>query len=421
MDVLRINRTSFQPMDLVEGFSSIIWTERYNVPGDFEFRTPDIDRVRGALPLECLVSLRETTEVAMVETHEIEKDDDGEDVLVVRGRTLDFFIEHRVVTSEWRWYNKPWRMHRNYTIAQTVEVILWNFFVNNSDAPVLGLGQNDYWIYSGDYYRIKNSVVTDTTPSPEPGESRRRWLRDGPIDDKFWTYLIRGDLGFRTWRPPSRGGRVWVAAGRGNPNIGIWHKEPWEDINDLRWDIYNGLDRTVDQLDNPNVIFTYDQGHLSDAKYLFNRKDHKDLISVASDAGGQNEFYSNDIQPTGFDMRQMFYDIGPTPEYPPDATQAERDAWWDFIEDIQDTAMVQLQKQNRGRFILSTGISPTAPYVYGVDYNLGDKVTVKAEYGGQRTMVVTEYTRTQDAEGERGFPGFIYPYELNPNPVPPPD
>lgn len=410
-------------MALVEGFSSIIWTERYNVPGDFEFRTPDIERVRAALPEECLVSLRETQEVAMVETHEIEKDDDGEDVLVIRGRTLEFFIEHRIIDPIPEYYNKPFRMHRNYTIAQAVEVIFWNFFVNNSDYQVLGPGvTSSIRLYPSDWFRIPNTVVTDTTPSPEPGDSRRRWLRQGDVAEKVWTYLIRGDLGIRTIRPPSRGGRVWVAAGLNNNNIGIWHKEPWADINDLRWDIYNGLDRTANQMDRPSVIFSYDQGHLTDSKYLFDRKNHKDMIVLVSNAGGQNNYYGHGYAPWGFDMRMMWYDMGKAPGSDGgQPTEKELNDWFDWVNDFEETAEIELKKQNRGQFILSTGVSPTAPYVYGVDYELGDKVTVKAEYGGDRTMIVSEYTRTQDAEGERGFPGFIYPYELNPNPVPPPD
>ena len=45
-------------------------------------------------------------------------------------------------------------------------------------------------------------------------------------------------------------------------------------------------------------------------------------------------------------------------------------------------------------------------YRYGVDYNLGDKVSVVNEYGIKGTAIVTEITEVEDENGYKIVPTF---------------
>jgi hypothetical protein len=69
-------------------------------------------------------------------------------------------------------------------------------------------------------------------------------------------------------------------------------------------------------------------------------------------------------------------------------------------------AKIELKKHNRAVLFDGT-ISPLSPYKYNSEYFLGDKVTLLAEYGYEAQMQVSEYVRTEDAEGDRGYPGLI--------------
>src|ERR1043165_2136294 len=98
MDLLKVSKKDYSIGALVEvePTGTIIWTERFQVPGELELHTNAVQSVRKALPEMSLVTLRDTNEVIMIESHEIQPDDDGVNELIVRGRTLDFFPENRV-------------------------------------------------------------------------------------------------------------------------------------------------------------------------------------------------------------------------------------------------------------------------------------------------------------------------------------
>ena len=45
-----------------------------------------------------------------------------------------------------------------------------------------------------------------------------------------------------------------------------------------------------------------------------------------------------------------------------------------------------------------------SPYVYGVDYSLGDLVRLVGDYGLDQKARVTEYIRSEDASGFKAYP-----------------
>ena len=101
MDFVRLGAaysTSYHPDQLIEGYISLIWTERFQNPGEFQLKSYDIDRMKDLLPVDTLVSHLETKEVMRVETHLIEMEGEGEDatpVITITGRTAYAILEDR--------------------------------------------------------------------------------------------------------------------------------------------------------------------------------------------------------------------------------------------------------------------------------------------------------------------------------------
>ncbi len=77
-----------------------------------------------------------------------------------------------------------------------------------------------------------------------------------------------------------------------------------------------------------------------------------------------------------------------------------------FSDDLPEKGEVALRQTERVELFDGT-ISAESPYEYTKDYFLGDKVTILAEYDFAQTMRVSEYIRTEDSEGDRGYPGLI--------------
>lgn len=420
MDVVRLNSSSYLPEDLIEGYDSLIWTERFQTPGDFEMQTPMVQEGLSLLPEGTFLSILQSDEVMRVETRLIKEDEEGRRMLTVSGRSVTSILESRHVEAP---YGKRRKMAKKYSPTGAMAVLMWNVIDNHANKDVTRA--NDFPWTSKD--KIPNVSISDSVPVD--GTLRNWWLEQGPLWPQLEKIMLDGDLGLRTIRPES-GPMTRIAVESALANRGDIQREVITDVTSLRFDIYKGLDRSHQQATNSVVGFNHIQGHIENDEYLFSNQDHKTACEVMTGVGGDDVYRSGDAGLTGWDRRVMSYDGG-EPEYPKekptypgknasnaDQTKYENDlAEWqnkkaevdaEFLSDVEEDALRELKKQRRVK-LFSGDISPLAPYVYRTHYKLGDFVTLYGDYNQTERMVVSEYIRTEDAEGDRGYPGLILP------------
>lgn len=444
MDFVRLGErytTNYIPTDLIEGYNSLVWTERFQEFGEFELKSFDVAGLTALLPEDTLVSHLETKEVMKVETHEINMVGEGADAqpeITIRGRQAGNILEHRWVEST---YQKKRRLRKKYSGTSALCVLLVNAVDNNSgkdltrgdDDPETEGVVNDYgWNTLDD---IPNVVVTESVASEGPG----RWwnMEEGILWPQMLKIMVAQDLGLRLIRPvsPNPGKVITVASAlsiRGNIT-----RTDNPDISGLRFEIYKGLDRTAG--DNA-VKFSLLQGHIDKPTYLSSKQPYKTYVEIMSGLTTATDVYRSGTKDnTGWQRLVMPHDAG-SPELPPEPTKpadlgrnptaAERndyhdamDRWrtkmgkWrnrrnrifaDFEEEAREEAASLLKKQ--GRIDMFAGdVSELSPYIYKTHYDLGDTVMLFGDYGKTAPMVVAEYVRTEDADGDRGFPGLVAP------------
>jgi hypothetical protein len=449
MDVVRLGErytTSYVPDELIEGYSSMIWTERFFTPGEFQLVTPRIEETKLLLPEDTLISHLETDEVMMVENHAISTDAEGNEVLVVTGRDLKTMLEHRYIEAP---YQKRRKMRKNYTAVAGLAVLLWNSFDNNTGKDVTR-GDPNPWddnTAAQDYSwntqdRIPNIAITDSVPVDGAAVAKGWWLNEGDLWTQFYTFMKRYDIGFRAIRPHSgSSGEVITVDHTPLADRGNVIRTATSGITALRFDLYKGVNRSHSQDVNPKVAFSTLQGDLDEAQYLWSRKDYKTIVEIMSGGTTLADQGRNATQKafTGWKRRVGSVDAGSPdipaePERPKDlrknATNAEKEAWRDDIDDwrvahgkwttkknnilaefksdAEDMAKAYLRDHNQVA-LLSGNISPASPFRYGVHYGLGDRVTIHGNHEMVYDMIVTEYVRTDDMDGDRGFPGVSLP------------
>lgn len=387
MDLFRLDKATFRPDKLIEGKSSLIWTERYTFNGEFELRTPRIQETKEALPEMSLICIRDSPEVMEVNTHTVEPDEKFGEVLVTRGRSFETFLENRYFGGFD--YGAKQKMQINYTVRAATLVVIWNWLVNTTatDAinPTFGRPAMD---------AIPNLVVTDSVIVG--GTTKRRFLAPGDIYSEVLRYLTKGKLGIRNIRPISSTGTVFVV----DPNDGTVTRTDTDDIEELRIDVYDGVDRTAE------VIFDYGAGHLVKPKYLFSSRNFKTSLHVAHDLGVIDDEVFREGDPgesdpeyyTGLDRRVGYVDAGTKPD---DSTGGQ---WDDFIDDM---GQQQLNRIFDRVAMLDATVSEKSPYVYGTHYNLGDKVHLQGKYGLAATCRVVEFIRSETKLGETSYPTMI--------------
>lgn len=389
MDVVRLGpsgNTSYLPDELIEHYTSFIWTERFEDAGDFQLNTPYIEKMQNLLPEGTFISTLQTNEIAVVEDHSIEISEDGTTELVITGRTLDSFTEHRNVRGP---YKKKRKMAQEYTPTQAACVLLWNSFDNLSGIDVTRAGSTGWTTKD----KVPNTDISNGVAPFDTANSRNWWLRAGPLEDQLRNILLLGDLGIRTIKPNSDE-YYKVNVTTGSTNLGDYSHELIVGSPKLRLQIYKGIDRSE------TVAFNYRHNDFEKAKYFFSNKEHKTGVQILMNSGGNEVFRATGaVDYTGWDRRMMSFD----PDEPDEA---------EFVEEYriasESDALRELKKHRRTS-LFTADISPLASYSFGRDYNLGDTVSLHGEFRGTQKMVVNEYVRTQDHEGDREFPGLALP------------
>lgn len=390
MEIFRLDPITYRPDALVEGYSSMIWTERHIGAGEFELKTAEVFPTMEFIPEGCLLSLLDSNEVMVAETRSIGVDAEGYAELTITGRTLETFLENRILLAAQ--YREPWKVLKQYTPSEMAELLLWNHMVNTTGEDPTRV---DWTI--DNKTGIPNLVVTDSASLTETAQEW--WLEEGEVYPQFQGFLALGVLGIRTIRPNGTMGDVITFDTTRTASRGTVTKTPATNIPQMRLDVYTGNDRSRHQTAIEPVIFHYDSGHIDSPSYLFSLKDYKSMATISASFG------SVDVYPTavtarnegltGRERRTLFIDGGDAGDQDPVV----------FLDSLIQKGLMELKKHNKMR-LFDGAISPVSPYEYGRDYFLGDAVTLLARFGFDQTMIVSEYVRTEDSDGDRGYPGL---------------
>lgn len=359
MDLYRIDDTDRMATSIIEGYDSLIWTERYRPAGDFQLKTAKIDATRTALPLNALVTLRDTLEVMIVETHSINVDPDGVRTLTVTGRTLESFLENRVAV------------------------------LNNS---ALGDGGG-----SGDSILFLTAVTTASAAESFPDFGTGVDWRDGLYRYQFLDFTTK-TLSISQRQVARTDCYSEMLKMLGEDNLGIRNERPPDlniaDSSYIIGVIYNGSNRSA------TVIFDVRAGHFENANYLWSTKGYKNAVYVAGPTGFAQVVAAGTTALSSFDRRTGVLNA-------PDVTQTSTAG----LNILKAKGRAYLAENKKTAMIDGT-VSPNIPYKYKTHYFLGDTIKVIGEYGLNQTMMVTEYIRIEDSTGERGYPTIVDPAEV---------
>lgn len=401
MDLLVVDPTTFLPISILEGWDSLIWTERYLEAGEFELHTYDIQNTLNALLIDDvhqvslsitvasppLVTLRDSNVVMIVESHHITTDDNGVRVLITKGRSLDSFLEQRLFPGTVA--DQPYTVKHTYTAMAILEAVLWEAFRNTNSLSALTTTQP---VESPFNHIYPSEVSHSTTGLTWPSQSWQ--INPDYMDPTVRSWQQRYKLGIRTIRPPIASASIVDI----DVNTGTITRTVTSNVNALLFDVYDYTVRTKDQSVVTPVIFSEAQGHLESPEYLITNKLWKNTghwansSAVSGAVVDEFDFPSGSVDWDGLTMRILWH---PDDHAYNNATNGNNK--------LSDQVTNELVKTRRN-FFISGRVSSTTPYKYNVDYFLGDRVTVVGSYGIIKNVRVTEYVRTQDKDGEQGYP-----------------
>lgn len=343
--------------EIVDQFESLIWTERFNKPGDFELEirsTPDTRRVfKPGLLLACNKSYR----VMTVESVENSTDADGKKMLKITGPSLENILEDRAALAALG----STTTYPVWGLTGTPGAIMRKIFHDICVTGVLNVADKVPFINEGNVLYPVSSIsesATSITVNLDPTTVLQAETDLGTLYD----------LGYRLYR-----------------NL---------DQSQLYFDVYSGSDRTTGQSSLPAVVFSPELDNL------------QNTTEYTSISGAKNIAYV--ISPVG-------YVVVAATSVDPAIAGLDRHVLLVNATDITDTvpATATARMTQRGNEELSKArvlaafdgeINQNSAYVYGTDYHLGDLVEIRNQDGVANKMRVTEQIFAQDAEGERSYP-----------------
>jgi hypothetical protein len=373
---------SYKKVDIIDDFSSIIWTERYYGDSQVEMVVPSTLENNMKLPEGIFLGIPESNELMIIET----ANDEGN--LKVSGISVLSWMNNRFIRTSNKHQDKYWNLEylpgKGPRPGSLLWIILQNMCVEGSWylSPVGTPNHIDIGIPSPEElaipglglksYDSSNGPIIDSIAIPY-----------GPVYDVMREIATTYEIGMR----------ITLEQVESNP---------------LRFQSYKGLDRTSSQSANPSVRFSPQMDSFTDIKELRSIAALKTLayafapgitdevvLPPGTDAGtarlgSQNSMY------TGFDLRalQVFAD---------DITTENFSDLTALVGMLNERAYKGLAENPYVRMI-DGEIVPTSQFKYGIDYNLGDIIEVQGNSGIIQKARVTEYIRSQDAAGEKAYP-----------------
>jgi len=352
--------TKMEQGRIVTGLKSKTWIERYRESGEFTLVAyPDSD-IRSQLPIGSFISHTDTTEVMIVENHEINDDKDKDSEITITGRGFETFLENRIVGA-----NKDYSNYAAVSIYSLTSDYTWNHAVKLIGDHILEaslLDDNSALAYV--------SVIHDIV---DAGGSDYRSIKIGDVYTSLLELLAVDDLGIKVIRP-----------GVLSP-LGI-------ESSDLVLLIHKGVDRSG------SLVYSYEGGEIESADYLWSNKKLKNTaivsgrwIEVMVTTGGLN-----------YERRMMYVDA------------SDVDQGYEAIPSGGDLTLVKFYMQQRGYQALSsqkeialskTEVSKEGTKLrYRIDYDVGDRIMVSGDYNEGAIQRVAEYVEIEDETGVQGYP-----------------
>lgn len=323
LDDVRIYTRDMDLIGFLSGITSLQWHRMYYEAGNFELHAaPTKDNIR-YLQLENLIWIPGKPEAGVIESVDIKYSATEKD-LIVKGRFLESYMDRRLIRPSYTADN-----------ANT-ETVMRTILSNAAAIPNVVLG--------------KLIGITDTISFNAQYKS---------LLDYEQRLAKSAAVGFR-FRPD-------------------FEKKT------ITFEIYQGMDRSADQVDRPQVIFSTDYGNLEQIEYSRDTYSYKTVCYVGqfTDGLATDVYTAGDDTLTGLDRRETWLEVSDVDKS--NLTSAQYQA-----------AMIQRGKNElwSNKCISSTfdsSVNPDGNFKYLTDYDLGDIVTIRRpEWGLERDERVTE-------------------------------
>lgn len=328
---IRVYDPQLDLIGIIEEYATLLWTRKLYEPGNFQMKLPLTDRNVQYLKRGNIVSKTGSKEAGVIEL--IEKTDTPkEKTLKISGRFLSSYMDRRVLVG-------------TRTLSGTSEVVMRNFLQAAAPIPLVELGPiAGFTDRTQKQTTYKNLLTVETALAKASGHGYR-------------------------FRPDFTQKKIF-------------------------FEVYDGLDKSINQFDRPRVIFSDEYSNLNDVRSTDSDVLYKNVAYIGGAGEGPDRVFVTigDTGSAGLERHEVFIDAKSIQK-----DEGMTDAQYRQLLIDYGTEQMSMYKMTSS---FDSTVNPMINFKYGIDYDLGDTVTVtKKAWDINQDLKITEIME-EYAEGK---------------------
>lgn len=359
---------SLQALSILDGYNSLIWTDRYNEAGDFEIYTRASSELFETIKLDYFLQRTDSEHLMIIEKITTTTDSEEGNMVTITGRSLESILDRRIV-----WGLK----NLNGGFQEGIKTLITENIIAPSNAD----------------RKISNFVFKDST------------------DPTITELTLEGQY---------TGENLYEIIKTACSEKGIGFKITLGENDEFIFELYVGVDRSYDQMELPVVVFSDKFDNLINSNYLESKETFKNVTlvgGVEKESGNpSSREYTAVGNAKGLARREIFTDA--------QSISKQREGSDGEMVDIPDSEYTSLLRQegkktlNENSELISFEgeAETTIMFKYGEDFFNGDIVQVEDAYGHGAKARIIELVTSDDTSGYSVYPTFtIVPDETLPD------
>ena len=369
---------SLQAISILDGYNSLIWTDRYSEAGDFEIYTRASKELFETIKLDYFLQRTDSEHIMIVEKIATSTDVDEGNMVTITGRSLESILDRRIIWGE---------KNINSGFQDGIKTLITENFINPSNAD----------------RKIPNFIFKETSDPEIIGLT---------LEAKY------------------DGDNVYEIIKEACSEKGVGFKITLDNDDQFVFELYKGTDRSYDQLDLPVVVFSDKFDNLINSNYVESHESFKNVTLVRGADKSTGEVYSDSALGSGypdnvkfeFEIKRDYTAVGNTKglsrrEVYTDAQSISRQLENSSgeREDMPDAEYTSLLRQEGKRVLTENSqiisfegeAETTIMFRYGEHFFNGDIVQVEDAYGHGAKARITELVTSDDTSGYSVYPTFV--------------
>lgn len=356
MDIDVLNER-FDREAVVDTYTSFIWTDRYNLCGDFELWLPAQKGTADLFKKDRYLEIPSSDRTMIIEETQVKTNYFDGNWFIVSGRSLESILARRIVAQ---------KTVLSGNLQNGIQKLLNENVISPTDSKRT--------IPNFMFKPSTNSAITDLTVEASYfGEN---------LYDVICNLCAENDIGFKLLR------------------IGT---------NQFEFSLYSGTDYSYAQDKRPWVVFSPDYDNLVGSDYRSSNTGLRTSILASYERSSDEAVYTNLVEgeETGLARREGYLSAQIESYEHADPENPDTTAEYQYYTAQLKSAAEEALGEARMTTAFSGEINGDVQFVYGRDFILGDLVQVINEYGMEHVSRVGEVMYSSSEKGERAIPTFV--------------